>query len=153
MMFMDSPPPPPPCKSTGRPGSATPRLTICDNNILCRADLIFLTHRGEAVQKTIFPGRTSEDGKQQKPTCFIRGTTAWKGYSKQFHLPEVYNITSAMEGMDHQNYISVKVKLQEAINIFSKFVSSFFHDSNWCLYTLFLLHFCFFHLPFVILWQ
>lgn len=43
------------------------------------------------------PTRTSEEGKQQKQMCFIREKTAWKDFSKQFHLPEFSIITSEME--------------------------------------------------------
>lgn len=61
------------------------------------SDLISLTHRGEAAKKTIFPGKTSEEGKQQKQMCFIREKTSWRGYSKQFHLTKVSIITSEKE--------------------------------------------------------
>lgn len=49
------------------------------------------------MKRPFSPTRTSEEGKQQKQMCFIREKTAWKDFSKQFHLPEFSIITSEME--------------------------------------------------------
>lgn len=49
------------------------------------------------MKRPFSPTRMSEEGKQQKQMCFIREKTAWKDFSKQFHLPEFSIITSEME--------------------------------------------------------